>query len=109
MDTTMNYADILTKVMRDEQQFQPSFAPVKIAPVCDPISGQFLLVAIGWEGRRRVDSILFHAQLIDGHVIIETDLTEEGLKQKLIEAGIREEDFLSDGELDRLKAERIAA
>jgi hypothetical protein len=109
MGTTMSYADILTKVMRDEEQFQPSFVPVKIAPVCDPTSGQFLLVAVGWEGRRRVDNILFHAQLIDGHVIIETDLTEEGLKQKLIEAGIREEDFLSDRERDRLEAERIAA
>lgn len=107
MGTMMNYADILTKVMRDEERFQPSFVPVKIVPVCDPTSRQFLLVAVGWEGRRRVDNILFHAQLIDGQVVIETDLTEEGLKQTLIEAGIREEDFLSDS--DRAEAEKIAA
>ena len=109
MDTTMSYADILTKVMRDEEQFQPSFVPVKIVPVCDPTSGQFLLVAVGWEGRRRVDNILFHAQLIDGHVIIETDNTEEGLKPLLIEAGIRAEDFLPIKDYDQSKAEKLAA
>ena len=98
MDSTLSYADILTKVMRAEEQFQPSFVPVKIVPVCDPASGQFLLVAVGWEGRRRVDSILFHAQLLDGRVVIETDNTEEGLKPILIEAGIRAEDFLPDKE-----------
>jgi hypothetical protein len=109
MDRTMSYAEILTKVMRDEEQFQPSFVPVKIAPVCDPASGQFLLVAVGWEGRRRVDSIIFHAQLIDGQVVIETDMTEEGLKQTLIEAGIRQEDILTYKERDRIEATRIAA
>jgi hypothetical protein len=109
MDTTMSYADILTKVMRDEERFQPSFVKVKIVSVCDPTTGQFMLIAVGWEGRRRVDSILFHAQLIDGQVIIETDKTEEGLKPALVEAGIREEDFLSDRDLDRIEAEQIAA
>ncbi len=109
MDTTMSYADILTKVMRDEERFQPSFVRVKIVPVCDLTSGQFLLVAVGWEGRRRVDNILFHAQLIDGQVIIERDMTEEGLKPALIEAGIREEDFLSDRDHNYAEAEQIAA
>jgi hypothetical protein len=42
-----------------------------------------------------VDNILFHAQLAAGKITIETDMTEEGLKQTLIEAGIREEDILS--------------
>jgi hypothetical protein len=109
MDRTMSYAEILTKVMRDEERFQPSFVPVKIAPVCDPASGQFLLVAVGWEGQRRVDSIIFHAQLIDGQIVIETDMTEEGLKQALIEAGIRQEDILTYKERDRIEATRIAA
>ncbi|MGH9841503.1 MAG: element excision factor XisI family protein [Blastocatellia bacterium] len=102
----MNYAEILTNVMRDQERFQPSFVPVRIVSVCDPASRQFLLVAVGWEGWRRVDNILFHAQLIDGQVIIETDLTEEGLKPALIEAGIRAEDFLSDRDRDREERER---
>lgn len=109
MDKRMSYAEILTKVMRDEERFQPSFVPVKIVPVCDPASGQFLLVAVGWEGRRRVDSIIFHAQLIDEQVVIETDMTEEGLTQSLIESGIREEDIQSASFPAQQERDQLAA
>jgi hypothetical protein len=106
---TLSYADILTNVLRAEERFQPSFVPVTIVPVCDSASGQFLLVAFGWEGRRRVDSVLFHARLSDGHVVIETDKTEEGLKSALIAAGIRAEDFAPREELEPAWAVPMAA
>ena len=96
MDQRVDYADILTRVIHEEGKLQPSFQPrLKIVSVCDQGTGQFLLIAVGWDGRRRVDNILFHAQLADGKVTIETDMTEEGLTQDLIEAGIRKEDILS--------------
>jgi hypothetical protein len=104
----MNYADILTQVMRDEEQYQPKHGP-KIVSVCDPGKGQFLLIAVGWQKDRHIDSILFHAQLVDGMVIIETDKTEEGLKPLLIEAGIRAEDFLSSKDHNQSQTAQIAA
>ncbi len=64
---------------------------------------------MGWQKDRHIDGILFHAQLSDGMVIIETDKTEEGLKPLLIEAGIRAEDFLSSKEYDQSKATQVAA
>ena len=109
MDQTMSYADILTQVIHEEGKLQPSFQPrLKIVSSCDRETGQFLLIMVGWDKEHWRHSILFHAQLVDGKVIIEADMTE-GLKPSLIEAGIREEDFLSDGERDRFEAEQIAA
>ena len=108
MDQQMNYADILTQAMRDEERYQPKHGP-KIVSVCDPEKGQFLLIAVGWQKDRHIDSILFHAQLVDRMIIIETDKTEEGLKPLLIEAGIREEDFLSNRERDQIEAAQAAA
>jgi hypothetical protein len=64
---------------------------------------------VGWDRDEWYHSILFHALLANGKVIIEADMTEEGLKPLLIEAGIREEDLLLDRERDRLEAERVAA
>src|SRR5262249_31826106 len=110
MDRTERYADILTKVLRKETEVQPSFQPgLKIVSSGDRETGQFLLIIVGWDREEWYHSILFHAQLVNGKVIIEADMTEEGLKPSLIEEGIREEDFLSDRERDRLDAERIAA
>ncbi|HEX5080564.1 MAG TPA: element excision factor XisI family protein [Blastocatellia bacterium] len=104
----MNYADILTRVIHEEGKYQPSFQPkLKVVSACDRETGQFLLIWVGCDKERWVHSILFHAQLIDGKVIIEKDLTEEGLKPLLIEEGIPEEAFLS--ERDRDEARQIAA
>jgi XisI protein len=105
----VNYADILTQVIHEEGKLQPSFQPrLKIVSSCDRETGQFLLIMVGWDKEHWRHSILFHAQLIDGKVIIEADMTE-GLKPVLIEAGIREEDFLSDDERDDFFAVRAAA
>jgi hypothetical protein len=108
MGQTSNYADILTRVMRDEEQYQPLHGP-KIVSVCDAATGQFMLVAVGRQGQRRVDNIVFHAQLVDGHVIIETDMTEEGLRPALIEAGIRAEDILTGKEAEGIESAPLAA
>ncbi len=60
MDQRVDYADILTRVIHEEGKLQPSFQPrLKIVSVCDQGTGQFLLIAVGWDGRRRVDNILF--------------------------------------------------
>jgi hypothetical protein len=109
MDQTLSYADILTQVVHEEGRFQPSFQPgLKIVSACDRETGQFLLILVGWDKEHWRHSILFHAQLIGGKVLIEADLTE-GLKPRLIEAGIREEDFLSDRERDRQESAPLAA
>jgi XisI protein len=109
MDQTLSYADILTRVVREEGKFQPRLQPIKIISVCDHETWQFLLIAVGRENMRRVDSIIFHAQLIDGTVVIETDNSEEGLTAALIEAGIREKDIISGEAFDELRSRRIAA
>ena len=109
MDRTMRHAEILTQVLWEKSQVRYPLNPgLKVVASCDRESGQFLLIRIGWDKDEWFHSILFHAQLIDGKVIIEADMTE-GLKPLLLEAGIREEDFLSDRERDRMEAVQMAA
>jgi hypothetical protein len=105
----LSYADILTRVLRKESKIQPKHGPAKLVSACDPATGQFLLIAVGWENKERVDCIIFHAQLIDGTVVIETDNIEERMTAALIEAGIREEDIVSCEAFDELRSRRIAA
>ncbi len=88
MAQTVNYADILANVVQAEGLLQPGLQPIKIAAVCDRQTGHFLLIATGWENNQRFDSILFHARLVHGKVIIESDYTEEGLTATLVDVGI---------------------
>ena len=111
MDQTTKYADILTQVLYAESRVQFRTIPrLKIVASCDGQTGQFLLVMVGWDNKNHWEhSILFHAQLIDGKVLIEADNTE-GLKPRLLEAGIPAEDFLDDRDFDYSRtAQAVAA
>lgn len=109
MDQTMSYADILTRALREEARQQPSIQPIRIASVCDAEAGQFLLIMTGWEKKIWFDSILFHARLAEGKVVIEMDNIEEGLKRKLIEAGIAEADIIGELSQEDAGHRRVAA
>lgn len=109
MDQTMNYADILTNIVREEGKHQFSIQPIRVASVCDRETGEFLLIATGWDNEEWVDNVLFHARLTDGMVIIETDNIEEGLKPAMIEAGIRPEDIVWGFRLEGQQTTPIAA
>lgn len=114
MDKSGKYADILTQVVREEAKGQFSLQPIKVSSACDRETGEFFLVAYGRDGNRRVDNILFHARLVNGKVIIETDWIEDGLKVPMIEAGIDPEDIafiwsLPNPNWENASAEKMAA
>ncbi|WP_445173080.1 element excision factor XisI family protein [Microcoleus sp.] len=53
-----------------------------------------------------MDTILFHAGLVDNQVVIEEDNFEEGLSQLLIEAGIKAEHIVTSSFLDNIDRQR---
>jgi XisI protein len=101
MDKSLTYPEILTQVLRKAASAQPRLQPIQIRAVCDPESEQFLIIATGWEKNIWMNVILFHAQLLDGKVVIEDDNFEEGLTQVLITAGIAAEDIVTGLSLEQ--------
>jgi XisI protein len=95
MDNSLTYADILKKTLREATRAQPSLQAIELYSVCDVDSGHFLILATGWDKQRWIDTILFHARLVDDRVVIEEDNFEEGLSQSLIEAGIKAEHIVT--------------
>ncbi|HMV48009.1 MAG TPA: element excision factor XisI family protein [Blastocatellia bacterium] len=109
MDRTTQYANILTEILYAESAMRFPLSPeLQMVAACDYKTGQFLLIMIGWKKDEWVHSITFHARLIEGKVLIEADMTE-GLKPRLLEAGIRAEDFISDLDYDYRRPVRVAA
>ncbi|MFN0119444.1 MAG: element excision factor XisI family protein [Blastocatellia bacterium] len=110
MDATADYTEILTLVLRREAETRYSLIPqLRIVASCDAESGQFLLITIGWDNRRRwVHNILFHARILDGLIVIEADNFEEGLKAELIAAGIPGDKILTGLQYERLQNQPAA-
>lgn len=95
MDDTLSYTAILKKILQEATRIRPLLQAIKLYPVCDTDSGHFLILATGWDKQRWIDTILFHARLIDSQVIIEEDNFEEGLTSALIAAGIPAEHIVT--------------
>ena len=107
MDQNNQYADIITAVMRKEANATFRIQPrLQIVTACDRESGEFLLVWLGWANNQEWrDSVLVHARLLDGLVVVETDNLEEGITPLLVEAGIPADHIVSGMKYERLKTQ----
>jgi hypothetical protein len=100
MDNAISYAEILKRTVNDATIHQPRLQAIKLYPVCDIESGQFVVLATGFDKQKWMDFVLFHARLVekdnsDRQIIIEEDNFEEGLVDTLIAAGIKQEDIVT--------------
>ncbi len=62
--------------------------------VFDDEHDQYLLVKTGWANQRRVRGTTLYLRLRDEQIWIEEDWTEEGITQKLVDAGVPEHDIV---------------
>ena len=100
MDNSLNYAEIIKKTVNAATIDQPSIQAIKLYPVCDVESGNFVVLATGFDKQQWMDNVIFHARLIEkdnsnSQIIIEEDNFEEGLVDTLFKAGIKKEDIVT--------------
>jgi hypothetical protein len=96
MDNSLSYADIIEQTLKEATKDQPRLQSIRLYPVCVRVSvasanrdsGNFLILATGWDKKDWINTILFHAYLIEKDITIEEDNFEEGLTSMLIDAGI---------------------
>ena len=62
--------------------------------VIDPIGHHYLLMMVGWNGERRQYESLIHLDIKDGKIWIQSDGTEVGIANELVEAGVPPEDIV---------------
>jgi hypothetical protein len=59
-----------------------------VEPIWDTENNRYLLTTVGWNGFRRIYSVLVHIDIIDGKLWIQHDGTETGVATQLVDAGI---------------------
>jgi hypothetical protein len=52
------------------------------------------MLAVGWEGIKRVHGCIVHVEIINGKVWIQQDGTEDGIAGELLEKGIPDSDIV---------------
>ncbi len=56
--------------------------------IFDRAAGRYMLVTVGWQGHKRVNTIVLHIDVVDGQVVLQCNNTDQEIAQELVAAGI---------------------
>jgi hypothetical protein len=62
--------------------------------IVDAVRDHYQLMTVGWNGHERVHGCLLHIDIKQGKIWIQHDGTEEGVANRLVEAGVPKEDIV---------------
>ena len=88
MNAVSEYRRIIRDMIREYAKFKPSLGDVQVEIIFDESNDHYELMYAGWTGDHRIHGSVLHLDIRDGKVLIQYDGTEEGVAEKLVEAGI---------------------
>jgi hypothetical protein len=91
MDKLERYRDIIEQVLKRHVY---SFPDVSDKAIFDRQSDSYLILRQGWEGPKRVQSVVTHLEIINGKIWVQEDWIEHGIAADLEEAGIPKSDIV---------------
>lgn len=96
MDTLDRYRDLIeSKLSEVVALFNRAVSAKQLRDqvAFDRQRDNYLVVQEGWDGSRRVHSIVVHIEIINGKIVIQEDWTEHGIARDLEEAGVPKSDI----------------
>ena len=96
MDRIDFYKKIIHEVFEEYLQDlrQPSNLHLEFVPVVDENGKHFQIIALGWEGSRRVFNLLFHLDIIGDKIWVQEDKMEYSIAERLTEKGVSKKDIV---------------
>jgi hypothetical protein len=88
MDEVASYREIIKKLIRYYATFTPARGDVQIETIFDESNDHYELMYAGWNGPYRIHGPVLHIDIRGGKVWIQSDGTEDGIADSLVEAGI---------------------
>ncbi len=94
MEKLQKYRRLIKELLRKDAQYPPSNGDIEPLLLFDEEHDNYQLAYVGWQGVRRVHTVLIHVGLRRGKIWIETDGTEEGIANALVHSGVPREDIV---------------
>ena len=92
--TVENYRHIVKQLLMTYSQIPYVHDDLSDETIFDDQSGRYLLVTMGWQGQKRVNTIVLHLDIRDEKVWIQCNNTDQDIAQELVESGIAKQDIV---------------
>lgn len=93
-DKEAKYREIAQQVVREYAALGAARAQIKSEVIVDPATDHYQVLAIGWQGARRVHSVVIHLEIIESKIWIQHDSTDWCVADALLEAGVPRADIV---------------
>jgi len=90
METFSHYRQVITTVLSDLAEATAQ-DDVEALLLFDATHDNYLLLAAGWDGVRRIHHIIAHLRIRNGKIWVEADNTDTELAQRLLDHGVARE------------------
>lgn len=93
-DKLTTYREQIEDILREYASHAYAHGDVQREVVIDPAHDHYELISVGWIGAERVHGCVLHVDIKNGKIWIQLDGTEEGVANRLVEAGVPKEDIV---------------
>jgi XisI protein len=94
MDKLEQYRQIIQALIHRYADLPKSNTQIESIALCDPIQDSYMVMDIGWNPSGRVHSVPIHLRIKNQKVWLEWDGTDQEIAQRLMDAGIPQEDIV---------------
>ena len=94
METLARYRELVQRVLEEYAAIPYANGDYERELIMDREKDRYLLLTLGWEGKRRVYYPVVHIDIRDGKLWIQHDATEDGIARDLIAAGVPKEQIV---------------
>ena len=94
MQAVERYRAIIADLLREYAEYPPSHGDIQVEVIIDERQDHYELIYAGWSEHARIHGSVVHIDIRDGQVVIQYDGTEEGVADRLVEAGIPKDRIL---------------
>lgn len=88
------YREIVKRLMEEYAQHPPAHGQIEMETIFDTEQDRYQLVAIGWQGKKRVHGCLIHVDIKGDKVWLQHDSTDAEIAETLVEMGVPKEDVV---------------
>jgi hypothetical protein len=96
MDRVAFFKNVILEVLNEQIEFfaGANLEDVKFVPITDEAHNRYQLVALGWDGSKRVYNLLYHVDIIGDKIWVQEDHTEDSIAEKLVAKGVSKKDIV---------------
>ncbi len=96
MERVTFFQNIIHEVIEDylSELRQPANKDIEFMPISDTNKNHFQIIAMGWEGYKRVFNLLFHLDIIGDKIWVQADKMEYSITERLVEKGVSKKDIV---------------